>query len=511
MIYLEKKTFPHKGNTLIYFTYEDALKGDIFLKRLNILTGERIAKKIKRHEFTGKKDESIIVEGGDVYENIIIYSLGKSKERPLVSIRDGLANAVRLASSLKSSSIHLYYIPIMGDDFFDLGKNCAIGFYMGNYRFDKYKSKEQKKKNHIVQDMYVYSEKDFSPEFEQGIRYGEYIVKGVTTACDLVNEPASFVHPETLMKEAFNIEKESQGTITAQVLDRQECERLGMGAFLGVAKGSEREPKFIILKYNPKSATSAFVKATADKAKKICLIGKSITFDSGGISLKPSLGMEEMKSDMAGGATVLGVFKILAHLDKIVNISSYGEIYGILPACENMPSGKALKPGDVVRGLNGKTAEVINTDAEGRLTLADAVAYAEKYIQPDEIIDLATLTGACKVALGENIAGLFGNNDTFTKLFIKITQEEGEEVWQLPLYKPYLKLLKSDIADLKNVSSRGWGGAITGALFIGEFVVKAKWIHIDIAGPSYVTSSSGIANSGATGWGVLSIISYLAT
>jgi len=198
---------------------------------------------------------------------------------------------------------------------------------------------------------------------------------------------------------------------------------------------------------------------------------------------------------------------------KIVNeqIAPKVEVHGYFAAVENMPSGKALKPGDVVRGLNGKTAEVINTDAEGRLTLADAVAYAEKYIQPDEIIDLATLTGACKVALGENIAGLFGNNDTFTKRFIKITQEEGEEVWQLPLYKPYLKLLKSDIADLKNVSSRGWGGAITGALFIGEFVVKAKWIHIDIAGPSYVTSSSGIANSGATGWGVLSIISYLAT
>jgi len=306
------------------------------------------------------------------------------------------------------------------------------------------------------------------------------------------------MHPETMATQAFAIEKVSQGKISVQVLDRDECQKLGMGSFLGVAQGSEREPKFIVLKYENMNLKSP-------KSKRICLIGKSITFDSGGLSLKPAKSMETMKIDMAGGATVLGIFSILAHTDKIIH-----EVWGVLPACENMVSGKSLRPGDIVTALNGKTIEVLNTDAEGRLALADGVAYAEKFIKPDYIIDLATLTGACMVALGEDITGIFGNDKDAVKKFIEKAEKEDEEICELPFYKPYLTFLKSDIADLKNIGGTGYGGAINGALFIGEFIEKTKWIHLDIAGPAYNSGAvKGVIGKGGTGWGILTIMSLL--
>jgi leucyl aminopeptidase len=240
------------------------------------------------------------------------------------------------------------------------------------------------------------------------------------------------------------------------------------------------------------------------------LIGKSITFDSGGLSLKPSEAMEWMKIDMAGGAAVLGVFKFLSLLaargwEDRLNVN----VFGILPACENMPSGKALRPGDILTALNGKTIEVLNTDAEGRLTLADALSYAEKFIKPDYCVDLATLTGACMVALGEDIAGLFGNDNQLIKKFETVAKKENEELWQLPLPSWYRKLIQSDIADIKNIGGR-YGGAITAALFLKEFVEKMKWIHLDIAGPAFnQREERGIIKKGATGWGVISLIEFL--
>jgi len=265
-----------------------------------------------------------------------------------------------------------------------------------------------------------------------------------------------------------------------------------MGAFLGVAQGSERKPKFIILKYN-----------NSPKSKKICLIGKTVIFDSGGLSLKPSSSMEIMKIDMAGGATVLGIFKILSKLDIKTSV------IGILPACENMPSGHAIRPGDVVTALDGQTIEVLNTDAEGRLTLADALAYTEKYLGPEIIIDLATLTGACIVALGKEITGLFGNNKQLINDFEKISQKEGDHIWPLPMYEPYLKKMKSEIADWKNTGGAGFGGAIIAALFLKEFVKKTKWLHLDIAGPAYSEETKGVVSKGGTGWGVVSLIEFI--
>lgn len=504
MIYTEKKTYPSTGDTLLHFVNEDSLKTDTFLKQLDGLVNNKITKKIKLHDFKGAYNEHIDVEGADAYEHIIIYGLGKSKEFTPVKIRDAMAHVTHIGQSLKSASISLFYSPIFGKEYFKIGKNLTLGYELGQYTFDKFKSKEEAKNKKKVKDIHVYFQSDIPNEFNRGVEFGGILARGVSLTRNLVNEPASHMRPETLVREAFAIEKNSKGSISVEVLDKDECERLGMGSFLGVAQGSDKEPKFIILHYGPKSRPEGD-RPLVEKVKKICLVGKSITFDSGGLSLKPSKSMETMKMDMAGGATVLGIFDILSK----INTTKY-EVWGILPACENMPSGKALRPGDIVKALNGKTIEVLNTDAEGRLALADAVAYAEKYIKPDLIIDMATLTGACMVALGPDIAGLFGNNKVAIRQFLLHAEKEGEEVWELPLYKPYLQTLKSDIADIKNIGGTGYGGAISGALFIGEFVKKTPWLHIDIAGPAYgAHETKSIISKNATGWGVLSIISLL--
>lgn len=500
MIYWQKNPFPHTGDTLVFFTQEHTFKKDPRFARLDTLTKGKITKKIKDYHFKGKKDESFIVEGNGTYEYIIVYGLGDS-------LRDAIAGVNTIARSLKSNSLHVFYSSSMGKDFFEVGKQIALGFQLSNYSFDVYKGKEDLKKKHAVKDLYFYSEQELPKELGDGMKWGQVLSEGISLTRNMVNEPASHMHPETMVAQAFAIEKASKGSISVQVLDGDECQKLGMGSFLSVAQGSEREPKFIILKYESRKSKveDGILKVEDRKSKRICLVGKSITFDSGGLSLKPAKSMETMKMDMAGGATVLGVFDILARTDKVIH-----EVWGVLPACENMVSGKSLRPGDIVTALNGKTIEVLNTDAEGRLALADAVAYAEKYIKPDVIIDMATLTGACMVALGEDIAGIFGNDKNTVKQFIETAQKEGEEICELPLYKPYLTFLKSEIADLKNIGGTGYGGAISGALFIGEFVKNTKWIHLDIAGPAYNSGSvKGVIGKGGTGWGILTIISLL--
>ncbi|MFA5136455.1 MAG: leucyl aminopeptidase [Patescibacteria group bacterium] len=498
MIYIGKTAFPAKGDTLIFFIFEGPDLKDPYMDSINNATNKKLEQKIKKHEFTGKKDESLVLEGGELFEHVILYGLGKKKEYVSVDLRDATANVVRLSQKTKSKSIHIYLPSILTKDYVESGKNITLGFKAADYRFDRYKSEKNQKENHSVSDMYIYCESKYHLSLQQGIMQGEAIANGIYLTRDLVNEPASSVHPETLVKEAFKIKDSSKGMITVEVLDEARCLELGMGAFLGVAQGSHKKPKFIILRYK----SSAKQK---EKPVQICLIGKSITFDSGGLSLKPSKAMEDMKIDMAGGATVLGIFKALPDINM-----GPCEIWGILPACENMPSGNALRPGDIVRALNGKTIEVLNTDAEGRLILADAVSYAESYIKPDIIIDFATLTGACMVALGEDIASVFGNNRQKVKELITVADSEHESAWELPLYKKYSKDIKSMVADLKNVTGRGYGGAITGALFISEFVDKTDWIHIDIAGPAYNSREPyGIFGKGGTGWGIISIISYI--
>lgn len=513
-IFLDDKPFPSYGEVLIYLTFADDFKKDKNLQLLDQKTKGRLLKKLNRYYFTGKEGEMVDLEGESFFEHLIIVGGGKKTDFNLAKWKRFLAESLRKAQSLKYSSVTTFYFEALGKDYFEIGKQLALSFYLANYSFDFYKSKDDQKKIKKIEQLIFninFSSKTAlknKKTLEEGFSFGKTIAQGIYLTRDLVNQPAFYLHPETLVREAFAIEKEGKGKVSVEVFDEDECKRLGMGAFLAVAQGSERKPKFIILKYQNQRRKQNESDANK-KRKAICLIGKSITFDSGGLSLKPSEGMKTMKIDMAGGATVLGVFKILANLEGDLTYS-LPDVYGILPACENMPSGKAIKPGDIVSALNGKTIEILNTDAEGRLTLADALSYAEKYLKPEVIIDLATLTGACMVALGKEIAGMFGNNQKLLDYFKKIAQKEGEELWQLPLYLDYQEKLKSEVADLKNISEGGWGGAITAALFLSQFLSKTKWIHLDIAGPAFnEETTKGIIPKGGTGWGVMTLVDFL--
>lgn len=440
--------------------------------------------KAKREDYTGKKDELLHIEQiqGDELTYIVVVGLGDLKENSERIVRDQTIKAIQRARQTKAEEVEIHIQNIVKDT-----QHIVEGVLLGDYSLDAFKSAEYCKKHPHIRDVYLVSSTKKTAEalMEKGI----HTAHATMLTRDLVNMPGSHVYPEILADQAREIEKKSKGLVTVQVLDEKECKKLGMGSFLCVGQGSDRKSVFIVLHY----------KGTG--AKKCAIVGKSITFDTGGISLKPGDYMMDMKIDMAGGAAVLGIFNYLATQQP--TISSFSDIYGVLPAAENMPSGTAVKPGDIVTAMNGKTIEVLNTDAEGRLVLADALVYAERVLKVDYIIDLATLTGACMAALGHDLAGLFTNDDQFEKSFSPSAIKAGDDYWKMPLHEAYGVQMKSTLADLKNIGGGRYGGAITAALFLKEFVDKAKWIHIDIAGPAHHEKG------GATGWGVLSIIYFL--
>lgn len=313
-------------------------------------------------------------------------------------------------------------------------------------------------------------------------------------ARDLVNQPAAEVRPITLVDKAREITRQFDD-VSITVFDKAQAKRKGFTAFLAVARGSKEEPYVIHLKYKPKGLSVS--------AKKVFIVGKGITFDSGGLSLKPAKYMEAMKNDMAGAATVLGLFSVLSEIGPGV------EVHGVIAACENMPSGEAYRPGDILQAKNGKTIEVLNTDAEGRITLADALSYAVEQ-EPDAIVDVATLTGACVVALGETHAGLWSNDDKLCRQLLKAARKTGEGLVKLPMPQEYRQMIDSRVADVRNMSLSEGGGAITAALFLREFVGNVPWAHIDIAGAGYAEREwlpyFGI---GATGYGVRTLAEFL--
>jgi leucyl aminopeptidase len=368
------------------------------------------------------------------------------------------------------------------------GYAAIVGTELASYRFETHKTVDiepQQLTSCIIVSTHMHGDVITSAEIE---------AKAVLYSRHLVNQPSSHLTPTHLAESALALADDSNGTIQTIVYGPKEMADMGMGALLGIAKGSDEEPRFIELSYTPKK-----------KAKKtICLVGKGITFDTGGISLKPTGHIETMKMDMAGAAAVLGVFSTLTKIHPDVNI------IGVIASTENMPSGKAIKPGDVVTAMNGKTIEILNTDAEGRVVLADAMSYVGKKLHPDVIIDLATLTGACMVALGETYAGVFANDERLYESFMCATSETGEKFWRLPLVEEYKKELKSDVADVKNTGSTRYGGAINGALFIGEFVPEGvPWMHLDIAGPAFAEHAAPLTPIGGTGFGVTTLIRYI--
>jgi leucyl aminopeptidase len=371
-------------------------------------------------------------------------------------------------------------------------RSTVIGIRMGTYEFLKHKKPDpetQKKPIETVTLITPQVAKTAAADAE----FADTVSDAIGFARDLVNEPPAYSTPEILAGHAKRIARDNP-EIQVEILDRKQMEKLGMNALLAIAQGSDIEPRFIKLEYH------------GGGDKKIALIGKGITFDSGGLSLKPEGSMETMKLDMAGAAAILGVFSVIAKIKPKLNV------FGIMAVCENMPSGKAIKPGDVVTSLNGKTIEIVNTDAEGRVILADAVSYAGKFIKPDVMIDLATLTGACMVALGEDVAGIFSNNRELADNLLHSAELTGERLWELPLLPEFKEMLKSPIADIKNIIKSRYGGAISGATFIGEFVPgHVAWAHLDIAGPAFAEENKPFTPYGGTGYGVRLLLNYLSS
>jgi leucyl aminopeptidase len=357
------------------------------------------------------------------------------------------------------------------------------GALLGLYSFVKYKKPEYE---NITEMLLVAREEGVVPVLERAIGKGRVIAEAVNLARDMGNEPANYMTPGQMAKVAKEIA--GKYDLEIKVFDRKDMGAMGMGALLGVAKGSSESPKLIILGY----------RGNKHSGKTIGFLGKGITFDSGGISIKPSEGMADMKDDMAGAGAVMMALGAIAQLKPKINVTA------IIPATENLPSGTALKPGDVLKAMNGKTIEVISTDAEGRLILADALSYAQK-LGLSPLIDLATLTGACRVALGLSWSGLFGNDQDLVKKLLGAAQRTGEKMWHMPMPDEYKEQIKSEIADIKNTGNR-YGGAITAALFLAEFVDDTPWVHIDIAGPRLSNKEGGYIVKGATGFGVRTLI-----
>lgn len=422
---------------------------------------------------------------------LLTVGLGNADDIELETIREATGTALQEARRLKAKSVALE-LPQVGISTADTAGAMAEAIELFSYAYITFKERAASKKQPERIVIVVHDAKALAAA-KTSIARAEKIIAGVNLARDLVNTPGEQMPPEAIAQAARTIAKQSQGRIKVKVLDQVACEKLGMGAYLAVAKGSEFPPRFVHLTYTPAKKTT----------KVLAVVGKGVTFDSGGLSLKPADAMITMKLDMAGAAAVLGLFRILPDLAPNVTV------HGIIAACENMPSGKAMRPGDVVRASNGKTIEVANTDAEGRLTLADALTYAVN-LEPDAIIDLATLTGACAVALGEEIAGLMSNDDDLEDAIEDAAEITGEKIWELPLPKRYRTLIDSDVADLRNLASSRYGGTLTAGLFLQEFVDDVPWAHLDIAGPAFAERPlASYIGKGGTGFAVRTLAEFV--
>jgi leucyl aminopeptidase len=371
----------------------------------------------------------------------------------------------------------------------DVAQTMVEGAILGNYQFTAYRSDTPTAKEVTAMTLLA-PQKDQLRQLAEGIRRGVATAEATVFVRDLCNHPSNVMTPSRIAVEAKTVAKEAG--VHLKILEQREMEKLGMGALLGVAKGSHEPPKFIILQYQG---------AKKKDAAPVVFVGKTITFDTGGISLKPAENMEQMKADMTGGAEVLAAIRAAARLKLPLNLIS------ILPAAENMPGGRAMRPGDVVKTLSGKTVEVQNTDAEGRLILSDGLAYATRF-KPAALIDIATLTGACVVALGQFAIGMFGTDVILKETIRKAGLRAGERVWEMPLWEEYFEQLRSDVADMRNIGGRG-GGMITAALFLSKFVGNAPWVHLDIASTDWSERERAYIPKGPTGIGTRLLIQFL--
>ncbi|WP_026886010.1 leucyl aminopeptidase [Clostridium beijerinckii] len=428
-----------------------------------------------------------VVESG--VQDIIFIGLGSKDELTTEIIRGSFGKAIKKAIELKAKKIALNMISNENLSVEDITKSMVEGIGFGEYRFDKYKTEANETSE--IEVSICTDENGKQNSIDEYIDEALILIETTKFARDLVNEPANVLYPETLAEKVIG--SGNKYGFEVEVFDEKKINELGMESFLSVAKGSELPPRLIVMRY------------FGDESKKddiLGLVGKGVTYDSGGYSIKPTSSMDSMKSDMGGAASVIGAISAIAKKKLKINV------VGVIAACENLISGKAYKPGDIIGSMAGKYIEVLNTDAEGRLTLIDAVHYIIEKEKVNKVIDLATLTGAALVALGDTTTAVVSNNDEFYKELESASLKADEKVWRLPNFDDYKKLIKSDIADLKNTGGRH-AGTITAGLFIGEFVQNKPWLHLDIAGTAWTEKETGYCSKGGTGVGVRTLY-YLA-
>jgi leucyl aminopeptidase len=477
-----------KADIAVAFIHQDDNLLRHSLRTLNRQFKNQLSPLLESGDFKGKEGESTVVYlgRGAGSKRLLLVGLGETKKATLESFRRAAATGAKRSRSLKARSI-VFEVPANLPERRDSLFAFAEGAFLSLYRYDKYLTKDKEEKPNPEELIFSSAESSVATIAPQIFVRAQTVCESTFLARDLQNAPANEIYPETLAKAAKD--SADKNGYSATILDEFEIKELGMGGIVGVSQGSGRPPRFIILEYgNPAK-------------KPVVLVGKGVTFDTGGISIKPAASMSEMKMDMSGAAAVIGTFEAVSRLRLPVHI------VGLIPSVENMPSGTSMRPGDILKHFNGKTSEVDNTDAEGRLILADALAYADKY-KPSAVIDLATLTGACVVALGHYATGMMGNDDTLMKALKIAGEKTYERVWRLPMFDEYEKLIKSDVADVKNVGGR-WGGAITAAWFLKKFIGDYKWTHLDIAGTAILEENMDYAPRGGSGVGVRLLTEFL--
>jgi leucyl aminopeptidase len=454
-----------------------------------------ISRLIEEGETKGKRGEMTLVHtlGKMAPTRVLVAGLGESSDFTLDRVRSVTAESLRYLRRIGVESIATiaHGAGIGGLDARASGQAIAEGAVLGLYRLDKYKSGDKDRPN-LGELTVVEFDADKARVLEDGVAVGLVISRAVNLSRDMINEPANAMTPTRMAEVALEVAQENG--LEIEVLDRPQMAEMGMGALLGVAQGSEEPPKFIILRFKGDPD---------DQDNNLGLVGKGITFDSGGLDIKTASGMATMKDDMAGGASVISAMNVIGQLKPKINVT------GIVAATENMVSGRAQRPGDIVRTMNGKTIEIDNTDAEGRLVLADAISYARS-VGLTRLVDVATLTGAVVIALGKHCTGAFGNDQDFTDQVISAGERVGERIWPFPMYDEYREQYRSDFADIKNTGGRG-AGSITGAQIIGEFADGASWVHLDIAGTALSDKNKGYNPKGATGIPVRTLINLAQT
>ena len=476
---------------IIIGLYEDSKELDGVPKILDEAMGGAISQLRNGQEIKGSSGEFTLIHtlGRIPAQRILVSGLGRKNNFDLNTVRALMGNASRY---LRARGILSFCTTAYGIESGILkpvgcGQAIAEGAILGTYQFHNYRTNMENQGN--TEEITIVSrESDLSDSLEIGVRQGEMIASGVALSRDMSNTPANDLTPSKMAEIATTVARE--GNLDITILDRSNMEKLGMGALVGVARGSHQPPKLIALEY----------KGDPDRPKHVLgLIGKGVTFDTGGISLKPALNMENMKGDMTGGSSVIGAMKAISALKPKINVT------GVVPTTENMPGGDAQRPGDIVRAMNDKTIEVINTDAEGRLILSDAMVYAVRKLGVSHMVDIATLTGAIIVSLGSVRIGVFGNNEEWIDQVVRTGNDGGERMWPFPMDDDYGEQLKSTFADMMNVGGKE-AGSITAAKFLSEFTEGVPWVHLDIAGSYRMSADKGWHVKGSSGGPVRTLI-----